>query len=33
MVEVPERLDVALLAAALEREADRLRIDVEIERS
>ena len=32
MVEVPERLDVALLAAALEREADRLRIDVEIER-
>ena len=30
-VEVPERLDVALLAAALDREADRLRIDVEIE--
>ena len=30
-VEVPERLDLALLGAALEHEADRLRIDVEIE--
>ena len=32
-VEVPERLDVAVLGAALDREADRLRIDVEIERA
>jgi len=30
-VEVPERLDLALLGEALEHEADRLRIDVEIE--
>jgi glycine cleavage system transcriptional repressor len=31
-VEVPERLDVATLGAALERAADQLRIDVEIAR-
>jgi len=30
-VEVPERLDLARLRAALEREADRLVVDVEIE--
>jgi glycine cleavage system transcriptional repressor len=32
-VEVPERLELARLREALDREADRLRIDVEIERA
>jgi glycine cleavage system regulatory protein len=31
-VEVPERLDATVLAAALERAADQLRVDVEIEK-